>query len=70
MSNNLPYRELIEIRRRDELAARKAADEAKRDPELEQATIAYIAHRQEGGQDGWEMFRRRWFMERGATDGR
>lgn len=54
----------LEARRRDELAARKADQEAKRDPDLEQATIAYLAFRAGGGHESWESFRRRWFMDR------
>jgi hypothetical protein len=53
-----------EARRRDEMAARKAAQEAARDPEIEQATIAYLAYRTAGGQELWETFRRKWLMDR------
>lgn len=59
-----------EARRRDELAARKAAQEAARDPDTEQATIAYLAYRTAGGQELWETFRRKWFMDRREPDGR
>jgi hypothetical protein len=60
----------LEARRREELAARKAAQEAARDPEIEQATIAYLAYRGAGGQELWETFRRKWFMDRREPDGR
>jgi len=60
----------LEARRREELAARKAAQEKNRDPEMEQATIAYLAYRSAGGQETWESYRRRWFMDRRQPDGR
>lgn len=58
------------LREREDLAARKRRDEAKRDRDLEQCVIAYHAHRIDGGQMAFADFRREWYTTRGATDGR
>ena len=47
-------------RRRDELAARKRAEEARRDPELEEAFVAWAAYRVNGGDMKFEQWRREW----------
>lgn len=57
-------------RERDDLAARKRRDAAKRDRELEQCVIAYATHRTDGGQMKFEDFRRDWYTTKGAMDGR
>jgi hypothetical protein len=57
--------EWLEQRRREDLAARKAAQEANRDPETEQAVVAYLAHRANGGGMRWADFRREWFLDKG-----
>jgi hypothetical protein len=57
-------------RERSEVAARKAEQEQKSDPLVEQAVIAYVAHRQGGGDMQWDDFRRQWLTEREAMDGR
>jgi len=56
-------------RRRDELAARKAEQERKRDPELEEAFVAWAAYRVNGGDMKFDAWRREW-MTQEATDGR
>jgi hypothetical protein len=53
-------------REREELVARKAADAAKSDPDLEEAVIAYHAYRVAGGTSGWKEFRREWLTKREA----
>jgi len=55
-------------RERDDLAARKRRDEAKRDRELEQCVIAYATHRTDGGQMKFEEFRREWYLAKGGRD--
>lgn len=57
-------------RERADLAARKRKQEENSDPELESCVIAYHAHRVDGGQMRWEDFRRDWYLNRGAKDGR
>lgn len=57
-------------RERADLAARKRKQDEKRDPELESCVIAYASHRGDGGQMRWEDFRRDWYLNRGAMDGR
>lgn len=57
-------------RERADLAARKRKQEENTDPELESCVIAYHAHRVDGGQMRWEDFRRDWYLNRGAKDGR
>ena len=47
-------------RRRDELAARKRAEEARRDPELEEAFVAWAAYRVNGGDMRFDEWRREW----------
>ena len=57
-------------RRRDELAARKRAEEARRDPELEEAFCAWAAYRVNGGDMKFEQWRREWLTTtQEATDG-
>jgi hypothetical protein len=53
-------------REREELVARKAADAAKSDPDVEAAVIAYHAYRVSGGTAGWQEFRREWLTKREA----
>lgn len=57
-------------RERADLAARKRKQEENTDPEVESCVIAYHAHRVDGGQMRWEDFRRDWYLNRGAKDGR
>jgi hypothetical protein len=58
-----------EQRRRDELAERIKKQEESRDPELEQAVIAYVTHRMAGGTSKFDDFRREWIKTRGAKNG-
>ena len=57
-------------RRRDELAARKRAEEARRDPELEAAFCAWAAYRVNGGDMKFSEWRREWLTTQGGQDGR
>ena len=63
------WKALAAERRRDELAARKRAEEARRDPELEAAFLAWAAYRVNGGDMAFKAWRREW-MTQEATDGR
>jgi hypothetical protein len=49
--------------RLQQLAARKATDEAKRDPLLEQCVIAYINNVKEYGPRRWDEFRTAWMKD-------
>jgi hypothetical protein len=64
------WHEQRRLRERADLAARKKRDAEKTDPELETCVIAYHAHRVEGGQMRFEDFRREWYLNMGAKDGR
>jgi hypothetical protein len=58
-------------RRRDELAARKASQEKHRDPELEEAFVAWAAYRVNGGDMKFDQWRREWLTTtQEAKDGR
>jgi hypothetical protein len=71
-SDFLPRRQYLAERERAELAARKAEQDAKRDPEVEAAVIAFVSHRQGGGGMDWEQFRQEWMkdMPKEGDDGR
>ena len=69
-TNYKPRAQYLAERERSEVAARKAEQEQKSDPLVEQAVIAYVAHRQGGGDMQWDDFRRQWLTEREAMDGR
>jgi hypothetical protein len=56
-------------RRREEIAARKRAEEARRDPELEAAFVAWAAYRVNGGDMRFVDWRREWLMTEEATHG-
>jgi hypothetical protein len=60
----------LEQRRRDELSERLRQQEKNRDPETEQAVIAYSSHRLAGGTMLWADFRREWLKAKGGADGR
>ena len=62
-ANYLPRPAYLAERERADLAARKAEQEAKRDPGTEQAVVAYINHRRDGGGMKWEEFRRQWMTD-------
>jgi hypothetical protein len=64
------YRALAAARARDEIAARKRADEARRDPELEAAFVAWYSHRVNGGDMLFDQWRREWLTTQEAKDGR
>jgi hemerythrin len=65
------WKALAAERRRDELAARKAEQERKRDPELEEAFVAWAAYRVNGGDMKFEQWRREWLTTtQEAKDGR
>jgi hypothetical protein len=59
-----------EQRLREERSERIKEQEAKRDPELEQAVIAYHAHRTSGGTMMFAEFRSEWIKTNGGQDGR
>lgn len=59
-----------EQRLREERSERIKEQEAKRDPELEQAVIAYHAHRTSGGTMKFADFRMEWIKAKGGQDGR
>lgn len=64
------YRAIAAERRRLEIAARKATDEERRDPELEQAFVAFASYRVNGGTERFEQWRQEWLKQRGGQDGR
>jgi hypothetical protein len=65
------YRALAAARARDELAARKASQEKHRDPQLEEAFVAWAAYRVNGGDMKFEQWRREWLTTtQEAKDGR
>lgn len=64
------YQRIAAERRRDEIAARKEQDEKHRDPELEQAFVAWAAYRTGGGQERFEVWRQRWMKDKEGQDGR
>jgi len=65
------YRAIAAARARDELAARKRTDEQQRDPELEEAFVAWAAYRVNGGDMKFETWRREWLTTtQEAKDGR
>lgn len=68
MADFLPRRQYLAERDRAELVARKAEQDAKRDPDIEAAVIAFVAHRQRGGGMKWEEFRQEWIRDK-ATEG-
>lgn len=63
-SERLSFREMQESRQRAELSARKQAQEAKYDQEVEAAVVAFVNHRQGGGEKSWEHFRREWITDK------
>lgn len=64
------YQRIAAERRRLEIAARKAADEEHRDPELEQAFVAFASYRVNGGTERFETWRQEWMKQRGGQDGK
>jgi hypothetical protein len=66
----MPYLNWAEEKRRQEVAARKAAEEANRDPVMEQCVIAFVSHRRNGGTEGWDDYRARWLRDNGAAEER
>ena len=65
------WKALAAARARDELAARKRAEEARRDPDIEEAFVAWAAYRVNGGDMRFDEWRREWLTTtQEATDGR
>jgi hemerythrin len=65
------WKAIAAARARDELASRKRNDEQHRDPELEEAFVAWAAYRVNGGDMKFEQWRREWLTTtQEATDGR
>jgi hypothetical protein len=62
-SEFLPRHAYFAARERAELADRKAAQDAAREPDVEAAVIAFVAHRQNGGDMDWEPFRQQWLKD-------
>lgn len=63
-SNYTTARDYHAARERADLTARKQAQDAKYDPELEQAVVAFVNYRQNGGDKLWEQFRQEWMSDR------
>lgn len=61
-----PTISFAEAKQREEIAARRKAYEAKRDPEMEQCVIAYINRRADGHQQSFQDFARDWYARRGT----
>lgn len=51
-------------RQRKETAARKQKQDEHYDPVIEQAVVAFVNYRQNGGDMKWEPFRRQWYLDR------
>lgn len=68
-ADRVPYHVYVAERRREEIAARKAAEQQKRDPELEAAFCAWAAYRVNGGDMTFEAWRRE-ALKQGGQDGR
>ena len=64
------WQRIAAARARDELAARKRADEARRDPDIEAAFTAWAAYRVNGGDMRFDEWRREWLTTQEAKDGR
>lgn len=62
-TNYTTARDYHAARERADLSARKQAQDAKHDPELEAAVVAFVNHRQMGGGKSWEHFRQEWFTD-------
>jgi hypothetical protein len=58
-----------EQRRRDDLSERIKKQEQNRDPEMEQAVVAFVTHRMSGGTMKFDDFRREWLKTKGAKNG-
>lgn len=56
-----------EEKQREEIAARRKVDEAKRDPELEQCVIAYANWRRDGNLGGFREFAQDWYARQKKT---
>lgn len=63
-SNYTTARDYHAARERADLSARKQAQEAKHDPELEQAVVAFVNYRQNGGGKLWEQYRQEWMTDK------
>lgn len=63
-ANYTTARDYHEARERADLSARKQAQEAKHDPELEQAVVAFVNYRQNGGEKLWEQYRQEWMTDK------
>jgi hypothetical protein len=60
----IPSRDYHAARERADLSARKQAQEANRDEEIEQAVVAFVNYRQNGGDKMWEQYRQEWITDR------
>lgn len=63
-ANYTTARDYHAARERADLSARKQAQEAKHDPELEQAVVAFVNYRQNGGEKLWEQYRQEWMTDK------
>ena len=50
-------------RQRKETAARKQKQDEHYDPVIEQAVVAFVNYRQNGGDMKWDQFRQQWFLD-------
>lgn len=58
-----PRAEYAKERERTELSARKKKQDETYDPVVEQAVVAFVNYRQNGGDLKWEAFRRQWYLD-------
>lgn len=58
-----PRAENAKERERADASARKEKQDQTHDPVIEQAVVAFVNYRQNGGDMKWEPFRRQWFLD-------
>lgn len=59
-----PRAEYAKERERADVSARKEKQDQTHDPIVEQAVVAFVNYRQNGGDMKWEQFRRQWYLDR------
>jgi hypothetical protein len=58
-----PRAEYAKERERADVSARKEKQDQTHDPVIEQAVVAFVNYRQNGGDMKWEQFRRQWYLD-------
>ena len=58
-----PRAEYAKERERADVSARKEKQDQAHDPVIEQAVVAFVNYRQNGGDMKWDQFRRQWFLD-------